>query len=313
MSWTSEPDDLGSDLLADVPEGHRAGYVVLIGRPNVGKSTLVNALVGERVAPISPVPQTTRRRLLGILTRDDAQIVFVDTPGLHTPEQRLGQMMVEAADQALVDADLVLCVTDCTRAPGAEDQLAIDRAVACRVPKYLVVNKTDAGGATGFAEAFANTPGLDAVYRTSALTGEGLPELLAAVVAALPEAPPYFPADQITDAYEREVAAELIREAALTALQQELPHAVAIKVEEWSTRDNGLLYISALLVVERESQKGIVIGRQGRMLKTIGTRARTSLEGWLEQRVYLDLKVKVLPKWRKDEKALRWLGFTKGS
>jgi len=294
-----------SELLQD---DFRSGYVVVIGRPNVGKSTLVNRLVGARLAPTSPVPQTTRRRLLGILSRDDVQVVFVDTPGMHRPVQKLGESMVRATEQALVEADLVLCVLDCTRETGDEDRLAMARARQVDAPALLVVNKVDrADGPTWRpppeAEAFA------ALHRTSALTGQGLPELLDDIVARLPEGPPYFPLDQLSDAYEREIGGELIREAALGRLRQELPHAVAVRVEEWKQRANGMIYVQATLYVERESQKGIVIGQGGRTLKEIGTIARRSLEGWTEQRVYLDLHVKVLKDWRKDEHALRRLGL----
>lgn len=293
----------------DVPEGFRAGYVALLGRPNVGKSSLVNALVGERLAPTSPVPQTTRRRMLGILSQADAQVIFVDTPGVHRPTQRLGEMMVAQATGALQDADVVLCVVDVTREPGDEDQLALELAGRCDVPRFLVLNKLDLVPDGGFATAFESQTELDQAFRVSALTTAGLPTLLEAIVAALPESPPFFPTDQLTDVYEREVAGELIREAALGALSQELPHAVAVKVEEWKERDNGMLYVNALLIVERESQKGIVIGRGGRMLKRIGTAAREKLEGWLQRRVYLEIQVKVMKKWRKNEQALRWLGF----
>ena len=296
----------------EVPEGFKAGYVALIGRPNVGKSSLVNSLVGERLAPTSPVPQTTRRRLLGILSLDQAQVVFVDTPGIHKPTQRLGELMVSQATGALMDADVVLCVVDLTREPGEEDRLALQLATRCEVPRFLIMNKLDLVPDGGFRAAFEAQPELDRQFHVSALRGDGLPDLLAAIVEKLPEAPPFFPTDQLTDVYEREVASDLIREAALGSLNQELPHAIAVKVEEWKERDNGMLYVSALLIVERESQKGIVIGRGGQMLKGIGIQAREKLEGWLQKRVYLELQVKVMKKWRKNENALRWLGFVEG-
>ncbi|NUP99419.1 MAG: GTPase Era [Armatimonadetes bacterium] len=307
--WGELPPEAEAAVGFEVPPGYRAGYVVLLGRPNVGKSTLVNALVGERLAPISPVPQTTRRRLLGILSRDDAQVVFVDTPGIHQPSHKLNELMVESAEKALADADLVLCIVDATRAPGEEDGLVLKTAQRSPAPKFLVVNKRDLAADGGHQRAFEELAGLEQVFATSAVTGEGLETLLEAVVEALPESPPYFPPDQITDVYEREIAAELIREAALTVLQQEVPHALAVKVEAWQERPNGMLYIHAYLVIERDSQKGIVIGQGGRTLKTIGTRARSKLEGWLDQRVYLELQVKVMRQWRKNEQSLRWLGF----
>ncbi|MBI2298758.1 MAG: GTPase Era [Armatimonadetes bacterium] len=293
-----------------LPDGFRSGFVAVIGRPNVGKSTLVNALVGSRLAPVSSVPQTTRRRLLGILSRPDGQAVFVDTPGLHEPRLRLGQVMVDDVDRAVLDADLVLCVVDCTREPGEEDQLAVGRATAYTGPKLLVVNKIDrAAKGTDFREEFAALPGFDRVYPTSALLRQGLGELTEAVFELLPEGPLYFPEDQLSDVYEKDLAAEMIREAALASLGQEVPHAVAVLVDEWKLRDNGMLYVAATLYVERDSQKGIVIGQGGRTLKRIGSVARVRLEGWLEQKVYLDIHVKVLKNWRRDDGALRLLGL----
>lgn len=300
-----EEADLAPTVL---PDDFKAGYVTVIGRPNVGKSSLVNRLVGERLAPTSPVPQTTRRRLLGILSRPDAQVVFVDTPGLHAPNHALGKWMLEDAEHALVDADVVLCVVDASRAPGPEDQMMLERARACGAPKLLVINKIDLPD-SGHRAEFAAFEGLDAVYQTSAVTGEGLAQLLEDVVGHLPQSPPFFPLDQVSDAMEREIAADLIREAAMKRLAEELPHAVAVKVETWTERPNGVLYIAAELYVERDSQKGIVIGRGGQMLKSIGRLARESLEHWLEQPIYLDLHVKVLKGWRKDPRALRYLGF----
>ena len=172
-----------------------------------------------------------------------------------------------------------------------------------------MINKIDLAGGAGYRAAFQAACGLDATYLTSAVTGEGLPELTEAVVAVLPEGQPFFAPDQLTDVYEREIAADLIREAALSLLHQELPHAIAVKVEEWTERPNGMLYLRAQLVVERDSQKGIVIGKGGRMLKTIGASARSKIEGWIQRRVYLDVNVRVLEHWRRDERALRWLGL----
>jgi GTP-binding protein Era len=294
----------------ELPESDfRSGYVAVIGRPNVGKSSLVNALIGERLAPISPVPQTTRRRLLGILSQPEAQVVFVDTPGLHDAGLRLSQMMLADTDRALEDADLTLCVVDATREPGAEDRLAYARAQSSKVATILVINKIDLVADGGFLEAHRLDSPFETVLETSAVTGAGLDELLAAVIAGLPVAAPFFPEDQVSDAMEREIAADLIREAALGKLSEELPHAVAVKVEEWTERPGGKLYIHADLYVERDSQKGIVIGRGGRNLRSIGSQARFSLETWLQRPIYLDLQVKVLKGWRKDDRMLRFLGF----
>ena len=300
-------------VIPEAPEGFRAGYVAVIGRPNVGKSSLVNALLGERLAPTSPVPQTTRRRLLGILTLPMSQIVFVDTPGLHEAKLALSKMMVHDAEASLVDADVVLMVVDSTREPGAEDQLAYERAKMAEVPRLLVVNKVDLVGRedaiVDHRQAHRSAFELDTTFETSAVRRDGLDDLLGAIIDRLPESPPYFPADQVSDAMEREIAADLIREAALRKLSEELPHAVAVKVNEWKERENGMIYVHAHLFVERDSQKGIVIGRGGKMLRAIGSIARHSLERWLDQRVYLELEVKVLKGWRKDPRMLRYLGF----
>lgn len=296
--------------MSERTEIFRSGYVVVVGRPNVGKSTLVNRLVGARLAPTSRVPQTTRRRLLGILTRDDAQVVFVDTPGVHQPRERLGEALLQSIERALEDAELVLCVADCTRAPGAEDQLVRERIEACRSPRFLVLNKIDrvADGADHGPD-LATAYGLAPQFRVSALTGEGLALLTEAIIGALPEGPLYYPPEQLSDAFERDIAGDLIRAEVLGCLGQEVPHAVAVRVEQWKERPNGMLYIRAVLFVERDSQKGIVIGSGGRMLKRIGTAARRVLEDWLERRIYLELEVKVLHNWRKNDRALRWLGY----
>jgi GTP-binding protein Era len=209
----------------------------------------------------------------------------------------------------MVDADLVLCVVDCTRPPGEEDQLALRQARGSESPKFLVINKVDLAGERDFRNEFRAAGELDATFETSAVTGAGLPELVEAIAARLPESPPFFPLDQVSDAFEKEIAADLIREAAIRRLSEEVPHAVAVKVDEWKERPNGVLYIHAELYVERESQKPIVIGKGGRTLKSIGSLARESLESWLDQPIYLDLHVKVLAGWRKDERALRFLGF----
>lgn len=300
-------------LMPPTPEGFRSGYVALIGRPNVGRSSLINALLGERLAPTSPVPQTTRRRLLGIMTEDDFQIVFVDTPGLHQAKLRLSQMMLQDARASLVDADVVLVVVDSAREPGEEDRLAQSYAAAAGAPQLLVLNKIDlvtGGNALPDYRAAhrAECPDLPAVD-VSALTGDGLDTLMAALLERLPEGPPFFPADQVSDVMERDVAAELIREAALRRLSEELPHAIAVRVDDWKDRPGGLVYIHAHLYVERDSQKGMVIGRGGRMLRSIGALAREGIEHWLGQRVYLELEVRVLKGWRKNPRMLRYLGF----
>ena len=296
-----------------LPAGHRSGFVAVVGRPNVGKSTLVNAYLGQKIAIISSKPQTTRNRLLGILTRDDAQVVFVDTPGIHVPQHLLGKVMVDTARRAIPDADVILFVVDGSQAPGGEDALvaaAIGEG-ARQAPVVLALNKMDlwAGAEPPYLDQYAQLLPGAAWLPVSATRGDNRDELLQLIVGTLPPGPRYFPAEQVTDQQARFVAAELVREAALTRLHQEVPYALAVVTEEFKERSQDMTYISATVFVERESQKGIVIGQGGQTLKEIGRAARTEIEQLLGTRVYLDLHVKVRPKWRQSEEELRRLGY----
>jgi GTP-binding protein Era len=334
--WPDESEyaDFEADELidADLPAGHRSGYVAVIGRPNVGKSTLMNHFLGQKIAITSAKPQTTRNQLLGILTLPSAdypdmppaQVIFMDTPGIHQPLHKLGEYLVSTAQNTLLDADLVVWVVDLTEPPTAEDHLVADVLRAAQTaaqrkrqeptPVIMALNKLDRPIPAKLDEAaalFTDLYPIDGWLAVSATRGDNRPELLAAILAHLPPGPRYFPADQVTDQQTRFVAAELIREAALRILHQEVPHAMAVVVTEFKARHQNLTYISANLVLERASQKGIVIGDQGRTLKKIGQMARPELEKLLDTRVYLDLWVKIRPKWRKNENELRWLGYTK--
>ncbi len=305
----------------ELPEDHRSGFVAVIGRPNVGKSTLMNAYLGQKVAIVSPKPQTTRNRLLGILTRPDAQIIFVDTPGIHRPKHKLGEYMREQALIAIPDADVVLWLVDVSVLPTEEDEEIADLLARRRhsAPLVMGMNKVD-------LLAPEDVPDRTAVYREllaqaapeqldppwmliSAVRGDGRDELLDLLISLLPLGPRYYPPDQITDQQERFIVAELIREQALHHLRQEVPHGVAVVVDEFKERSAEMTYISATIYVERDSHKGIVLGREGSMLKRIGQAARQEIEQLLGTRVYLDLWVKVRPRWRRDEKALRYLGY----
>jgi len=300
--------------LETVPPGHRSGFVAVIGRPNVGKSTLMNQLLGHKVAIVSPRPQTTRTCIRGILTRPDAQIIFVDTPGLHKPLHKLGEVMVAAAASAIPDADVVLFVVDVSVMPTEDDQM-IARMIRQRTshPVILVLNKMDLlppERVKPHTEAYwALVPDHAGWMMTIATEAVNLDKLLDMVIAHLPEGPRYYPGDLITDQTEREIAAELIREQVLRFTREEVPHSVAVVVEEYKERETGGVYIAATIYVEKESQKGILIGAGGQMLRRIGTAAREEIERMVGGKVYLDLWVKVSKNWRRDLQRVRRMGY----
>ncbi len=295
----------------ELPPDHRSGFVAVIGEPNVGKSTLMNYYLGQKVAIVSARPQTTRQQLLGILTRPDAQVVLVDTPGIHQPRDKLGEYMVEMARRAILDADVVLWIVDISGRPsGMEREIARWLAQAQHVA--LALNKMDLVPADEIpvrAEPYHELLARAEWLPISATSGEGCDRLLQAIVDKLPLGPRYFPEEQITDQQERFMVAELVREQVLEHLFQEVPYAVAVMVEEFKERREGMLYISATVYVERETQKGILIGKGGQMLRTIGAAARGEIEKALDSRVYLELWVKVRKNWRKDERELRRFGY----
>jgi len=299
-------------LPEDLPPDHRSGFVAVVGEPNVGKSTLMNYYLGQKVAIVSPRPQTTRQQLLGILTRPDAQVILVDTPGIHQPQTKLGQFMVETARRAILDADVVLWIVDLTGRPSSmENDIAGWLAAAPRV--VMALNKMDLVPADEIpfrAESYHELLSGAEWISISAANGEGCPRLLEAIIASLPLGPRYFPEEQVTDQQERFIVAELVREQVLAHLFQEVPHAVAVMVEELKERQEGMYYISATVYVERDTQKGILIGKGGQMLRTIGAAARQEVERLLGGKVYLELWVKVRKNWRKDERELRRFGYS---
>jgi len=280
----------------------------------VGKSTLMNQLLGHKVAIVSPRPQTTRTCIRGILTRPDAQIIFVDTPGLHKPLHKLGEVMVAAAASAIPDADVVLFVVDVSVMPTEDDQM-IARMIRQRTsnPVILVLNKMDLllpERVKPHTEAYwALVPDHAGWMMTIATEAVNLDKLLDMVIAHLPEGPRYYPGDLITDQTEREIAAELIREQVLRFTREEVPHSVAVVVEEYRERETGGVYIAATIYVEKESQKGILIGAGGQMLRRIGTAAREEIERMVGGKVYLDLWVKVSKNWRRDLQRVRRMGY----
>jgi len=294
----------------------RSGYVAVMGRPNVGKSTLLNALLGQKIAAVSPRPQTTRRQQLGILTMETAQIVFVDTPGVHKPYHKLGEVMNESAEEALQNADLILFVADASQAPDEEDYLlaGLVNKLKRPVPVILVMNKSDLVGPVDLdvhqAAIVELLPNCLPV-QVSAAQKTNLDGLMQAVLSRLPKGAPLFPEDQVTDLYEREIAADLIREAALIHLREEVPHGISVRIDEYTEREETGAYIAATLFVEKESHKPIVIGQGGAMLKKIGSAARVEIEKMTGRKVYLQLRIKVQKNWRDDEKSLNNFGYRK--
>jgi GTPase len=309
-------DKVQEELLIpdNLPPDHKSGWVALIGRPNVGKSTLLNAYLGQKLAIVSDKPQTTRKRLLGILTQPNAQIIFVDTPGIHAPLHKLGEYMVETAVAALRDADVVLLMVDLSFPPGKEDRL-VAGALARSKPPYsiLVMNKVDlmpADELDAREQAYRDLVQTDAQALISAARGDNRDELLQTIVAALPLGPRYFPDEQVTDQQERFIAAELIREQVLRLTHQEIPYSVAVVIDEFKERRADLAYIEATILVEKDSQKGILIGENGKMLKQIGVGARTDIEAMLGHKVFLELWVKVDKRWRSNDVELQRLGYS---
>ena len=299
--------------LEELPEGYRSGFVAVLGKPNVGKSTLINTFVGQKIAIISPKPQTTRRRLRGILTLPQAQIIFIDTPGIHFPKHKLGEYMVETATRTLKGIDLALFMVDVSEPPTEEDE-EIARLLQeyCPAPVILVLNKMDLlppEKVIPHTEAYLSLVEYEEWMMISATRGDNRERLLELIIEYLPLGPQYYPPDQVTDQEVRFMAAELIREQALEFLHQEVPHSVAVVVEEFKERREDLTFISATIYVEKKSQKGIVLGQEGKTVKRIGTAARKEIEALLGKRVYLELWVKVSKKWRRDEGALRRLGY----
>ena len=293
-------------------EKHKSGFIAVIGRPNVGKSTLINTLIGQKIAIMSDKPQTTRNRILCILTQPDAQIIFLDTPGIHKPRHKLGEYMVKAAEGTLKEVDAILFVVDATQKMGPGEYYILERLQATRRPVILVVNKLDLiekEEALPIISHYTEKYPFAGVVPISAKEEVNLDSLLTEIKKYLPEGPQYYPEDMVTDQPERLIVAELIREKVLQLTRDEVPHAIAVETEEMKTRDNSDVYIRATIYVERDSQKGIVIGAKGAMLKQIGARARTDIETLLGNRVYLDLWVKVKKDWRDREGVLKNFGF----
>lgn len=288
---------------------YRSGYVVICGYPNAGKSTLMNQILDFKLAIVTAKPQTTRRRTLGILTRPDAQVIFLDTPGILEPSYDLQAAMMKQVEQGLADADLVLYLADATAprmAPGVAE-------VSAKKPVLVVLNKADRLGtpddALPIIESLGGQGRFAGFRSASALTGAGVPELIEQVVSLLPPGPQFYPEDQLTEHPERFFVAELIREAIFTRYREEVPYSTEVGIEEFRESPGRKDLIRATIFVESESQKGIVIGKGGAAIKRLGQAARAAIEGFLGRPVFLELRVKVLPKWRRDERALKRFGY----
>jgi GTP-binding protein Era len=296
-------------------QNFHSGFISVMGRPNVGKSTLINNFMGQKIAAVSPRPQTTRQQQLGILTTDEIQIIFIDTPGLHKPHHKLGEYMNQEAAITIEDCDVILFLVDaCQSPPHNEDRILGQLLTEIKNPPPVVMalNKIDRLETGELGERMTEyqtvLPAAD-ILAISASTGEGLDLLLETLKGYLPEGDYFYPEDQITDLYEKEIAADLIRESALIYLRDEVPHSLAVRIDEFTERGESGAYIAVTLFVERDSQKGIVIGKEGSMIKKIGAHARQEIETMSGRKVFIRLRVKVRKNWRNDEKWLRRFGF----
>ncbi|MGX7329195.1 GTPase Era [Enterococcus bulliens] len=291
---------------------HKSGFVAIVGRPNVGKSTLLNRIVGQKIAIMSDKAQTTRNKIQGVYTTDDTQIVFIDTPGIHKPKSRLGDFMVETAYSALREVDVVLFMISADQKRGKGDDFIIERLKKSDVPVFLVVNKLDKVQPDQLLltiEDYAKQMEFAEVVPISATEGNNFETLMQTIESKLPEGPQYFPEDQVTDHPEYFIVAELIREKILLLTRDEIPHSVAVVVDSMKRNDQDKVEIQATIIVERDSQKGIVIGKGGKMMKQIGTKARRDIEQLLGDKVFLELWVKVQKDWRDKQRYLTDYGY----
>jgi GTPase len=294
-------------------EGYKSGFVSIVGRPNVGKSTFLNRVIGQKIAIMSDKPQTTRNKIQGVYTTDDAQIIFIDTPGMHKPKHKLGDFMMKVALNALKEVDLILFMINAEEGFGRGDAFIIEQLKEVNTPVFLVINKIDKvhpDDLLPLIDQYKDLYPFAEIIPISALQGNNIETLVEQIKKYLPEGPQYYPPDQITDHPERFIIAELIREKALHLTREEVPHSIAVVVETIERReDSDTVYVGAVIIVERDSQKGIIIGKQGRMLKEIGQRARVDIEALLGSKVFLELWVKVQKDWRNRLAQLRDFGF----
>jgi len=295
------------------PDEFRSGFIALVGRPNVGKSTLMNKLVGRKLAIVSDKAQTTRNKITAVLTTDEAQLIFIDTPGIHKPRHKLGEYMVKAAQNVLGEVDVILFLVEADKKEiGPGDRYIMDQLKLIRTPVVLVINKIDLvkeSEVFSLMEMYRRVMDFKEIIPVSALQGENTGELVRLLAGMLPAGPKYYPDDMITDQPERAIIKEIIREKVLYLTREEIPHAVAVEIEEIRPRKDNLVYVRGVIYTEKESQKGIVVGKNGQMLKKIGALAREEIENLLGSKVYLDLWVKVKKDWRNRDSFLKEFGY----
>lgn len=291
---------------------HHSGFVAIIGRPNVGKSTLMNHVIGQKIAIMSDKPQTTRNKIHGVYTREGLQIVFLDTPGIHKPKSKLGTYMMRVAENTLREVDAICFLVDAAEGIGGGDRFIIEQLGGVKTPVLLVLNKIDQVHPEALLPLISTYKDLypfAEIVPISALAGNNVETLLTQIARYLPEGPQYYPADQVTDFPEQLICAELVREKILQLTREEVPHSVAVAIEQMKKEENGVVHIGAVIYVERDSQKGIVIGKQGAMLKEVGKQARRDIEMLLGSKIFLELWVKVKKDWRNRDSILKDLGF----
>ncbi|WNS74336.1 GTPase Era [Bacillus sp. DTU_2020_1000418_1_SI_GHA_SEK_038] len=294
-------------------QGHKSGFISIIGRPNVGKSTFLNRVIGQKIAIMSDKPQTTRNKVQGVLTTNDAQFIFIDTPGIHKPKHKLGDFMMKVAQNTLKEVDVILFMVNAVEGYGRGEEFILEKFQSIRTPIFLVINKIDQvhpDELITIIDSYKEKYSFSEIIPISALEGNNVENLLGQIKKYIPEGPQYYPADQVTDHPERFIVSELIREKALHLTREEIPHSLAVLIDKMERRDEkDIVHVMATIIVERDSQKGIVIGKQGKMLKEIGQRARVDIENLLGSKVFLELWVKVQKDWRNKMSQLRDFGF----
>lgn len=293
-------------------EGFKSGFVSIIGRPNVGKSTLLNRIVGQKVAIMSDVPQTTRNKIQGVVTSDDSQIVFIDTPGIHKPQTRLNDFMLKSAYSTFNEVDLVLFMVNAAEKRGAGDNFILEKLKNLRTPKFLIINKIDQVKPEELLKIimdYTSDNEFNEVIPISAIQGNNVDEMMLTIKKYMPEGPQFYPDDQVTDHPEYFVVSEFIREKILQLTKEEVPHSVAVVVESMLRNEDDKVHVHATIIVDRASQKGIIIGKGGKMLKEIGVRARRDIEAMLGDKIYLELWVKVQKDWRDKQSYLQDYGY----